>query len=469
MPDSHHRPNLHPLEAAAKQRAVLVRIVRIMFLALFFTVTLLTVLKFTDTPNSPSKLDTTLAESWKITVPVALLLAGIVILIDVFTPTKKISTLFSIFVGLVAAILATVALGFILDLLVKVYDVKGADNIVAAVKVLIGIALAYLGITTVLQTQDEFRLVIPYVEFAKQLRGPRPLLLDSSALIDARIVDVGATGLLQSPLVIPHFVVAELQLLADSSDRTRRNKGRRGLDTVQRLQRSAQLDVTIDQTPVPGKAVDQMLVELGRSMPGLIVTTDMGLAKIAKIQSVAVLNLNELAAAMKASVAPGESIAIRVIKPGEQATQGIGFLDDGTMVVIEDGVSFVGSTASVTVVSTLQTAGGRIVFARARGNAPEELAPSSQSAPDDRAAEDTGPGIASANSDSPQSDYSPDDDALDELDQSRHTHPPREPHPREPQPDAPGVDSPPRTPPRNGPHPPNRPDPRRSGIRNPRR
>lgn len=427
---------------------MLVRIVRVMFLALFFTVTLLAVLKFTDAPNNPNKLDATLAESWKITVPVALLLAGAVILIDIFTPTKKISTLFSVFVGLVAAILATVALGFILDLLVKVYDIKGADNIIAAVKVLIGIALAYLGITTVLQTQDDFRLVIPYVEFAKQLRGPRPLLLDSSALIDGRIVDIGATGLLQSPLVIPKFVISELQLLADSSDKSRRAKGRRGLDIVQRLQRSPQLDVTIDETPVPGKAVDQMLVELGRTMPGLIITTDLALARIAKIQSVGVLNLNELAAAMKAPVAPGEQITLRVLKPGEQPDQGVGFLDDGTMVVIEDGINFVGLNATVNVVSTLQTAGGRIVFARAR---------------------DTGTGSGESQQ---QKAETPEGSTTDDADipaTDSESQPEAEPQANEDS--AAGTDASPAQPPtpRNGPFPPKRPDPRRSGVRNPRR
>ncbi len=418
-----------------------------MFLALFFTVTLLAVLKFTDAPNSPNKLDATLAESWKITVPVALLMAGVVILIDIFTPNKKISTLFSVFVGLVAAILATVALGFILDLLVKVYDIKGADNIVAAVKVLLGIALAYLGITTVLQTQDDFRLVIPYVEFAKQLRGPRPLLLDSSVLIDGRIVDVASTGIMQSPLVIPKFVIGELQLLADSSDRAKRNKGRRGLDVVQRLQRAPGLDVTIDEAPVPGKAVDQMLVELARTMPGMIVTSDLGLARIAKIQSVSVLNLNELAAAMKAPVAPGEPISLRIVKPGEQEHQGVGFLDDGTMIVVEDGIRLIGQTATVHVVSTLQTAGGRIVFAKLRdaaGEQTEEAMDQMSAAADDNATNDD----ADPSSESPASEAP-----------SAGSEPPSAPA---------DVTSTPATP-RQGPFPPKRPDPRRSGVRNPRR
>src|SRR5690606_8027648 len=182
----------------------------------------------------------------------------------------KIGMLVSIYLGLLAAILATLALGYLIDLLAYLWGVTEAPGdsnaLVNFAKVIIGIALAYLCITTVLQTQDDFRLVIPYVEFAKQIRGPRPLLLDYSALIDARIADLGQTGIIQSPVIIPSFVIAELQLLADSQDKLRRARGRRGLDVITRIQRLATLDVSIDETPVPGKAMDQMLVELARQL-----------------------------------------------------------------------------------------------------------------------------------------------------------------------------------------------------------
>lgn len=359
----------NPFEAARRQRQFLLRIVRVAFLVLFASVTLLTVLKV-DTASGQQEIN--LALGWPVAVGVALVLALVVVFADVLTPVKKISTLFSVFFGLLAAMLATVAVGFIIDLLVRTYDIKGVEQLVGSVKVLLGIALSYLAITTVLQTQDDFRLVIPYVEFAKQIRGARPLLLDSSVLIDARIVEIAASGVLQAPVVIPRFVMGELQLLADHDDRATRAKGRRGLDVIQRLQRTPRLDVTIDETPIPGKAVDQMLVELARVTPGIVVTTDLALTRIAKIQEVGVLNLNDLASALKPPVIPGEQLSLRLVKPGEQSGQAVGYLEDGTMVVVEDGGPAVGQTVAVVVLSTLQTTAGRMVFARWGQSAPPE-------------------------------------------------------------------------------------------------
>jgi uncharacterized protein YacL len=198
----------------------------------------------------------------------AMLMALIVLAVDYFTPKKRVSTLFSVFVGLLGALLATVAVGFVIDVIVKSYDIKAADTLVATIKVLLGISLSYLGVTTVLQTQDDFRLVIPYVEFSKQMRGVRPLVLDTSILVDGRIADIAQTNFLLAPIVIPRFVIDELQTLADSSDGVKRSKGRRGLDIVTRLQRAPRLDVSIEDSNVPGKAVDQMLVEFASPRQG---------------------------------------------------------------------------------------------------------------------------------------------------------------------------------------------------------
>lgn len=462
---------LRPLDAAARQKQLLIRIIRVLFLVIFSTFTLLTVLKV---DASSGTREIAFALGWPFTIGIALSMAVIVIMVDVLTPTKKISTLFSVLLGLLAAILATVATGFIIDLVVKAYDIKNTQGVVDAVKVLLGIALSYLAITTILQTQDDFRLVIPYVEFAKQIRGTRPLVVDSSALIDARLADVAATGLLQSPIVIPKFVVAELQLLADSGDRLRRVKGRRGLEVIQRLQRTPGLDVTIDQTPVPGKAVDQMLIELARTMPGMILTTDAPLTKLARIQGAAVVNMHDLQAAMKPAVLPGEQLSLRLMKYGEQPGQGVGYLDDGTMVVAEDGAEMVGREATLSVVSTLQTAAGRMVFARL---VPEPAASD---------AADAEPRSVQAIADVEATTTPPVDEADDtttlvdashasENDPPRHDTPPHGLPAREgiadgpssrPQSDEIEPASPSR---QSGPFPPKRADPRRSGLRNPRR
>jgi uncharacterized protein YacL len=371
-----------PAEAAERQRRALVKIVRIAFVVLTITVTLLYVLG-----EGPGSASSTL--NWPLTLLAGVIVAAVAIAVDVLTPRKKISTIFSIVLGLLGAILATVAIGFIMDLVISAWipDQQVVDNLqplMLLIKLLVGVSLSYIAVTTVLQTQDDFRLIIPYVEFAKQLRGVRPLLLDTSALIDARIADLAQTNFIMSPLVIPRFVIAELQLLADSTDALRRARGRRGLEVVSRLQRSGRLDVTIDSTSVPGKAVDQMLVELARRMPATIVTSDSALARVAQIQSVNAVNLNDLAAALRPPAMVGDRLTVRIIKAGEQAGQGVGYLPDGTMVVVEEGQNQIGQSASVVVTGSVQTSAGRLIFARVISDAaptPRGVSTTSESAP----------------------------------------------------------------------------------------
>ena len=349
--------------------AIVIRIVRTAFVVLMFTFALLAAIQ---QQQSDKRLFITDTRGWMpviAAVGVAVILIVIAIAFDLATPKKKISTITGVIFGILAGVLATAALGFIVDLLLESWvqnkDAMDALRPVAnSFKVLIGITLSYVGVTTVLQTQDDFRLVIPYVEFAKQIRGVRPLLIDTSALIDGRLIDVGATGFLQAPLVIPRFVIAELQTLADSQDAHKRAKGRRGLELATRLQRTPRLEVTIDERPVPGIGADQMLIEMARLMPAIIVTTDVALAQVAKINNISILNLNDLANALKSSFVPGEVVSIRLIREGEQAGQAVGFLPDGTMVVAEDGAAAIGQTVNMTVTSSLQTSAGRLIFAR---------------------------------------------------------------------------------------------------------
>jgi uncharacterized protein YacL len=350
---------LHPALAGSKQRQFLLSIVRITFFALFATVTLLTIIRVD--PGSPRQVQVTL--SWYITIGVAAAIAALVVAVDVFTPTKKISTLFSVFFGLLGATLATAAIGFVIDLLAASYEIK-APELIGTTKVLVGIALAYLAISVVLQTQDDFRLVIPYVEFAKQLRGPRPLLLDTSALIDGRMVEVAQTGLVQSTVVVPRFVIGELQVLADSADRGKRARGRRGLDMIAKLQRFTGIDVAIDETSPAAEGVDAKLVELGATTKAMLVTTDAGLRRIAEIRGVPVLFVSDLATALKPMLGPGDTVTLRLVRAGEQPGQGVGYLEDGTMVVAEDGAPMVGEVAALIVTSTMQTSAGRLLFAR---------------------------------------------------------------------------------------------------------
>ncbi len=359
-----------PHELARQQQRTILQAVRMSFFVLLFTVGLLSFLQDVDAPENTADDFVIISRQmrWVITLSIPIVLALAAVTTDVLTPRKKVSTISGVVLGILGGLLATIAIGAVLDLMMQAWInqprvMTELSPIVLTFKVMLGITLCYLGVSTVIQTQDDFRLVIPYVEFSRQIRGPKPLLLDTSALIDARIAEVAATGMLQTPLVIPRFVVLELQTLADSADRMKRLKGRRGLDVIGRLQRGV-LDVTIDETPVPGKAVDQMIVELARLMPAILVTTDSALERVARIQGVGVLNLHETAAAFRPALAPGEQIVLRLVKPGEQPGQAVGYLDDGTMVVAENAAGLIGQDAALTVSSTMQTSAGRLVFAK---------------------------------------------------------------------------------------------------------
>ena len=359
MSEPRRQDDLHPFEAEQRQRRTLLNIIRLVFVVLLATVTLLTIYRGTRGPTD------VLTEHWPITLAIAAAFGTAAIAIDLLTPTKKIATMFSILFGLLGAMLVTAAIGLVIDVLAESYGfAKQTPEVIGAFKLLIGMCLAYLGITAVLQTKDDFRLVIPYVEFAKQIRGVKPLVLDTSSLIDARIVDLGRTGVIQAPIVIPQFVIAELQTLSDSADKLKRARGRRGLEMVQKLQREPGLDVTIDEKPVPGKAVDQMVIELAQEMQGAVVTADVGLARVAAIRNVAVLNLNDVANALKATLVPGERVRVVLVKAGEHDGQAVGYLEDGTMVVAEAASGRIGEAAELVVTSSLQTSAGRMIFAR---------------------------------------------------------------------------------------------------------
>lgn len=346
-----------------RQRVLLVNLLRGMMLVLLSVVIALGI--FQESTETASGVD--LADYWPGFLVFGLLLFAAIIGVDLLTPRRKLSSLSAIIFGVFAGVIVTVAVGVILDYLQAAYFGTQAveyDQIFATAKLSIGVGLCYLGASTILQTQDDFRLVIPYVEFAKQIRGPRPLIVDTSALIDGRLVAIGEIGLIQVPLVVPSFVIEELQTLGDSSDKLKRNRGRRGLDVLSKVQKNPRLDVTIETKPTPGKDVDAKLIELAKLMPGVILTTDSGLNRVAGAQNVASLNLHDLANAMKPSVIPGEPLRVHLIKPGEHEGQGVGYLDDGTMVVAEDGGAQVGNTVELSVTSTMQTSAGRLIFGR---------------------------------------------------------------------------------------------------------
>jgi uncharacterized protein YacL len=199
--------------------------------------------------------------------------------------------------------------------------------------------------------------------------GQERALLDTSVIIDGRVADVAKAGFLKGTLLLPRFILAELQLFADSPDASRRERGRRGLEMLQRMQRESAVRVDVIDHDPPEQGADAKLVALARTLGASIMTNDYGLNRVAEIQHVTVLNMNDLAKALRPVVLPSEDISVRVIQEGKEQGQGVGYLEDGTMVVIEGGARHVGSDLTVTVMRVLQTVGGRMIFAHPKGEA----------------------------------------------------------------------------------------------------
>ncbi|MEK7994162.1 MAG: PIN/TRAM domain-containing protein [Planctomycetota bacterium] len=302
-------------------------------------------------------------------------MAIFVFVVDVFTPKKKLASLAGVFFGLLVGVLISGALAPIVDMMAQSYNMELIPEAVYGIKWLMGICICYLVISVVMRTKDDVRFVIPYVEFAKQTKGARPLILDTSAIIDGRIADLCQSKLFDAPLVVPRFVLNELQLIADSADKLKRNRGRRGLDILNKMQTDPAIDVEIDDIILPEieevKGVDQKLMMFSKACNGRLATTDYNLSKVARVREVDVVNINDLANSLKVVALPGESMQVRIIKPGEEAEQGIGYLDDGTMVVVEGGRNKIGRDLLISVTSSLQTSAGKMIFGKFEGFAQE--------------------------------------------------------------------------------------------------
>jgi uncharacterized protein YacL len=241
-------------------------------------------------------------------------------------------------------------------------------------------------------------------------------ILDTSVIIDGRIADIAETGFIDGVLVIPQFVLRELQLVADSADSLKRNRGRRGLDILQRVQKMSTLNVQIVETDYPAiREVDLKLIELAKEMEGKIVTNDFNLNKVAQLQGVDVLNINELANSLKPIVLPGEAMRVFILKEGKEYNQGVAYLDDGTMVVVDNARKLIGKTVDIAVTSVLQTTAGKMIFGkfdeRSRADAPRPAAavpnsrPGQLSPPQPSVPSATGTATAASASDHPNEQH----------------------------------------------------------------
>ncbi len=232
-------------------------------------------------------------------------------------------------------------------------------------------AFGYLGMMLAIRSnRDEFSLLIPYIRFSRQAVQEAPLLVDTNIIIDGRVQAVCASGFLSGCLVVPRFVLEELQRLGDSADPLKRERGKRGFENLEKMRRTAGLDLTIhDGTgALEGEdlPVDARLLNLARFLQSRLLTNDAGLARSARLQNLAVLNLNDLSGAMRPVVAVGDELDLSLVKEGRDHDQAVGYLADGTMIVVNHGRGRIGSTVPVTVASAVQTSAGRLVFAELR-------------------------------------------------------------------------------------------------------
>ncbi|MFA5319942.1 MAG: PIN domain-containing protein [Candidatus Omnitrophota bacterium] len=236
---------------------------------------------------------------------------------------------------------------------------------VSLARVLLTLIFCYLGMLIGLRGKDEFNVIIPYVRLRRQDYSEGVNVLDTSVIIDGRITDIYKTNFLTGRLVIPRFVLRELQQIADSTDSVKRQRGKRGLEILHNLQKNASGDITISEEEIPEvPEVDAKLVKLAKLLEAKILTVDFNLNRVASLDGIKVLNINELANALKPVVFPGEIMQIKLIKEGKEHNQAVGYLEDGTMVVVEDARRFLGQELKVMVTSVLQTQAGRMIFTK---------------------------------------------------------------------------------------------------------
>ncbi|MEM7119186.1 MAG: PIN domain-containing protein [Chloroflexota bacterium] len=284
--------------------------------------------------------------------------------VAIMAPERLLAIIVGLFMGLIAAALVSLPLSLLPS------PFRQLMPIVAA------LVFCYLSVVMLTMRQNDIRGVLPKIGAASQATAQtaetkeasshaNSLLLDTSVIIDGRITDISKTGFLRSTLLVPNFILLELQHIADSSDALRRNRGRRGLDVLSILRDESPVPVEItDMDVTEVKDADSKLVALARHLKCPIMTNDYNLNRVAELQGVSVLNINDLANAVKAAYLPGETLRVEIIQEGKEVGQGVGYLEDGTMVVVEDGQRHINRMLQVTVTKVLQTTAGRMVFAR---------------------------------------------------------------------------------------------------------
>lgn len=297
-----------------------------------------------------------------ISAAIGILIAVAIIAFEMRVRRASLKTLIGAAIGSILGIIGA----FLIGILISIQKVEAVP---AEMQTFLTISLAffmgYVGLMVGAAKGDFLDLSALGGVFSDKTVPRDYKILDTSVIIDGRIADVAETGFLSGTLIIPNFILAELQQVADSADSSKRQRGRRGLDMLQRLRNNSKLDVQIVETDFPAvKEVDLKLIELGKQLDAVIVTNDFNLNKVSQLRGVAVLNINELANAMKPVVLPGEAMRVFILKEGKEYNQGVAYLDDGTMVVIDNARRLIGKTADIAVTSVLQTTAGKMIFGR---------------------------------------------------------------------------------------------------------
>ena len=285
--------------------------------------------------------------------------ALIMILVEIGLRKVSVSGLSSAVFGLILGLIMAKLVGDAFSLTAL------SSEAISSIRVTLTLVFCYLGMVMALRGKDEFNIIIPYVRLRRQDQSEDITLLDTSVIIDGRIVDIFKTRFLSGKIVIPKFVLRELQQIADSTDPIKRQRGRRGLEILNTVQKESGLDISINDDDFPETSeVDAKLVKLAKLLEAKILTVDFNLNRVATIQGIRVLNINELANALKSLVFPGEEMQVKLIKEGKEHNQAVGYLDDGTMVVVEEARRLIGQEVKVAVTSVLQTQAGRMIFTK---------------------------------------------------------------------------------------------------------
>lgn len=299
---------------------------------------------------------------------------GISNLIEYIEKSMQKMSITEILYGTFGAVIALVLMTFIAE------PINSIPKLGPILLILLNVLAAVIGAEIMIKKKEDITTLLVNIkkpvirekkvkEVAKEPIKGIPKVLDTSVIIDGRIFDICETGFIEGPLVIPNFVLDELRHISDSSDSLKRNRGRRGLDILNKIQKELSIETQIVDDDFPKIAeVDAKLLKLAQKIEGKVITNDYNLNKVAEFQGVPVLNINELSNAIKPVVLPGEEMKIDIVKDGKESSQGVAYLEDGTMIVVEGGRKYIGQTTDVVVTSVLQTAAGRMIFAKPKDN-----------------------------------------------------------------------------------------------------